>query len=101
MENKKVIQIEYCPICGSTPVLEKVSLDYGNGLGYPGDYNYVVGCISCGIPTPQSADTVYCGTNREAVNLAVEKWNQQSKDIINEYLLKNPYLKELIKKEDK
>lgn len=99
MKNKKV-EIEFCPICGSKPVLEKHSLDYGNGHGYPEHYNYEIKCISCGIPTPQSADTVYRNSDLEAIESALKKWNNQSKFIINEYLLKNPYLKELIKKED-
>lgn len=97
MEKTK-IEIEYCPICGNKPVLEKVSLDYGNGHGYPGHYDYQVKCISCGMPTPQSATTVY-HSEEKAIHIAVEKWNKQSKEIINKYLLKNVYLKNLIKEE--
>ena len=99
MEKTKV-QIELCPICGSAPVLEKTSLDYGNGHGYPGHYDYQIKCISCNMPNfPVSADTVYCKSEEEAINIAIKKWNIQSKAITNNYLLKNTYLKKLMKEE--
>ena len=98
MEKIKV-QIEFCPICGSAPVLEKTSLDNGNGHGYPGHYDCAIKCISCGMPTPQSATTVYYKSEQDAVLHAIKKWNRQSRFIINNYLLKNIYLKKLMQEE--
>ena len=72
MEKTKV-QIELCPICGSAPVLEKTSLDRENGHGYPGHYDCAIKCISYNVPTPQSATTVYCKSEKEAVLLAIKK----------------------------
>ena len=28
--------IKACPICGNIPYIEKISMDRGNGHGYPG-----------------------------------------------------------------
>lgn len=62
-----------CPICGDLPTIEKVSLDRGNGHGYPGCFMYVV-CCECGHMKGGRSDTVYHGDG-EAKQLAIDDWN--------------------------
>lgn len=66
-----------CPICGSMPILEKESMDYGNGHGYPGNSNYKVSCDCGAMKGYGSGDTVYCKSHEEAKELAIKKWNEE------------------------
>lgn len=67
--------IKSCPICGNIPYIEKISMDRGNGRGYPGEYNYCIKCDVCNYPDAQYCDTVYSDSHEEAKATAIKKWN--------------------------
>lgn len=101
MENKKVVQIELCPICGAMPVMSKESMDYGGGQGYPGNFEYSVFCPRCSLP-PMARDYDIYDTEKgtRADHRAVEQWNENCKFILNQHLLNNTYLRNEFKKEE-
>lgn len=71
------MKIKLCPICGSMPILEKTSMDEGNGHGYPHSFSYKVGC-DCGVMKECGyGDTVYCSSHEEAKELAIKRWNEE------------------------
>ena len=42
------MKLNNCPICGHTPIIDRESLDRGNGHGYPGHYEYKISCSNKG-----------------------------------------------------
>ena len=73
-------ELKRCPICGSMPLLDKNSLDRGNGHGYPGSYSYTFYCPVCGI-VESKGYTDIGGTENEAVKLATKNWNEKCEEI--------------------
>lgn len=72
-----------CPICGASPALDKRSLDFGNGHGYPGCHAYQYKCSKCGII--KSEETYDIGDDEEeltAEQRALKDWNE-TVDYIN------------------
>ena len=93
MENIKA-KVKYeaikpCPICGNIPYIEKISMDRGNGHGYPGEYNYRIKCDVCDYPKAQYCDTVYSNSHEEAKAGAIKDWNIEVEKI--EAFLKHKY----------
>jgi len=78
--------VKPCPICGYTPALDKVSLDHGNGHGYPGNYSYQFRCCKCGLIKTDITTDIY--DNEEeltAIERIVKEWNEIV-DYINELI---------------
>lgn len=68
------IIVESCPFCGNRPILKEHSLDYGNGHGYPGHYDYWFECPCCEEMKGQGVDDIY-GTRDTAKERAAQYWN--------------------------
>lgn len=67
-----------CPFCGENVYLEKVSLDEGNGHGYPGDYEFDIHCKNCGCRVNLGGnDTIY-NSEEEAIINATSAWNRRA-----------------------
>ena len=67
-----------CPFCGEDVYMEKISLDEGNGHGYPGDYEFDVHCKNCGCRVNLGRnDTIY-NTEEEAIINATNAWNRRA-----------------------
>ena len=80
------MKLSNCPICGHTPIIDKESLDRGNGHGYPGNYEYKVSCSNKGncplsrdIPMFSYTD-IYCLPHEAVANLYAI-WNKEAEKI--------------------
>lgn len=74
-----------CPICGYTPIIASISLDKGNGHGYPGHFEYHIHCSNADCPLVRkvpmfTANDIYCG-KEEAYLQLYEKWNVEAAKI--------------------
>lgn len=83
------MKAQICPICGSIPIIEKVSLDRGNGHGYPGKYDYRLRCSEDDCPMHLkifSCSDIY-DDEYTAKETIVNHWNEYSDKVIE--LMKN------------
>lgn len=93
-EKNKIIPLKGCPICGSSPVLKKDSLDYGNGHGYPGNYVYHYECTCCGNVKGGETNDIYDEKGKpNADQRARESWNKSVNEI-NAYIRKKTQRKQ-------
>ena len=80
--------VKACPICGAAPKLNKCSLDYGNGHGYPGNYTYQYECSGCGIIQAEETNDIYDEEGEPtAEQRAAKDWNEVV-DYVNELIAK-------------
>lgn len=70
------VELEACPICGTYPEKDVVSLGKPNGGGYPGCYLYQYKCEKCGLVKGKQIDDVYRHKD-VAQNNARESWNEE------------------------
>ena len=73
------MKIKKCPWCGASGSLMFIDLGGPRGTGYPGNFEYVVRCISCGAEPPHGhIDDIY-RSPEQAKQQAIEKWNRRNK----------------------
>ena len=76
------MRLSKCPICGHTPIIDKESLDRGNGHGYPGHYKYDIKCSNKECPLSRevpmfSCDDIYRRCD-EVNEYLCEIWNMEA-----------------------
>lgn len=84
------MKLANCPICGHTPIIKCKSLDYGNGRGYPGNFEYRIKCSNAQCPLVRDVPVFRIDdidhSREEAYEYLCEVWNEEAEKI-NELIL--------------